>query len=250
MTHRSRRIGMFLIITFLVGPLIDAGLAARRGAGWRRQRCCAADTKKPSDGTKVLFDGKSLAGWRIADKFDFSQHGKVTVRDGRIEMQSGGPETGIVRTDKPPRINYEISLEAMRISGNDFFCGMTFPVNKQHCTLIVGGWGGTLMGLSNVDGIAANENETTTFYDFKDKQWYRIRLRVTNSNIDVWVNDRRMIQLETTDRKFNVWWEQEPMRPLGIATWYTGTALRNIKLRHLTADDLKSAANPDSEAGK
>lgn len=237
MTQNNRTSGVFLGITVLIGAMIASAAAAPRRPA-RRQRCCPASGKHIG----TLFDGKSLAGWRVADKFDFSQHGKVTVREGRIEMQAGGPETGIVRTDKPPRLNYELSLEAMRISGNDFFCGLTFPVKNEHCTLIVGGWGGTLVGLSNVDGIAANENETTTFVNFKNKQWYRIRLRVTASNIDIWIDDRRMIQLETTDRKFNIWWEQEPMRPLGIATWYTGTALRNIKLRRLTVAELKAGA--------
>ncbi|MFP6665708.1 MAG: DUF1080 domain-containing protein [Pirellulales bacterium] len=247
MAQSTRTIGVFLGITVFIGAMIEGAAAAPRRPA-RRQRCCPASAKHIDDGSGTLFDGKSLAGWRVADKFDFSQHGKVAVREGRIEMQAGGPETGIVRTDKPPRLNYELSLEAMRISGNDFFCGLTFPVKNEHCTLIVGGWGGTLVGLSNVDGIAANENETTTFADFKNKQWYRIRLRVTASNIDIWIDDRRMIQLETTDRKFNIWWEQEPMRPLGIATWYTGAALRNIKLRRLTVEELKTGPTAGGEA--
>ena len=57
--------------------------------------------------------------------------------------------------------DYEVTLEAMRVDGNDFFCGMTFPAGKDPCTLIVGGWGGTVVGLSSINGMDASENETT-----------------------------------------------------------------------------------------
>ena len=33
-----------------------------------------------------------------------------------------------------------------------------------------------------------NENESTTFIDFEQDRWYRIRLRVTAARIDVWID--------------------------------------------------------------
>ncbi len=215
-----------------------------RAAVCRRHRCrvpqCCATKKADTDKrNQTLFDGKSLAGWRVADKFDFNGHGEVKVRGGLIEMATGRPQTGISRTDQPPRVNYEVTLEAMRTAGFDFFCGLTFPVKDEYCTLICGGWSGSTVGLSNVDGSSANENETTTFVEFQNDKWYRIRLRVTDERIDVWIDDEHMIELETKGRKFNIWWEQEPMRPLGIANWYSGSALRHIKLRRLEAAEAK-----------
>jgi hypothetical protein len=236
-----------ILVTGACGGL---GVGEPRAFGWLRKNCkcraaacrgrsrrvsqCSA-TKKPDrdNRSQTLFDGKSLAGWRVADKFDFSGHGEVKVRGGQIEMGVGRPQTGISRDDDPPRVNYEITLEAMRTAGFDFFCGLTFPVKDDYCTLICGGWSGSTVGLSNVDGSAANENDTTTFVQFENDKWYRIRLRVTDDRIDVWIDDEHMIELKTEGRKFNIWWEQEPMRPLGIANWYSGTALRNIKLRRL-----------------
>ena len=38
-------------------------------------------------------------------------------------------------------MDYELRLEAKRVEGGDFFCGLTFPVGKEYCTLILGGWG-------------------------------------------------------------------------------------------------------------
>lgn len=214
----------------------------------------SSETDKPRRlANGPLFDGKSLAGWHVADKINFDMHGKVAVEDGAIRMAPGQPATGIVwvgdeaKTSSSdgkssasdakksptvpfPRVNYELRLEAMRTEGNDFFCGLTFPIGEEYCTLIIGGWGGGVVGLSNVDNYSAVENETTDYRDFKDNTWYRIRLRVTAGKVEVWIDDESVIDLETKGKKFSIWWEQEPMRPFGIATWYTGTAIRNVVL--------------------
>ena len=79
--------------------------------------------------------------------------------------------TGITHTNPLPKINYEVTLKAMKIDGSDFFCGLTFPVNDAFCTLIAGGWGGGLVGLSSLDNYDASENETSTFRGFEKKRW-------------------------------------------------------------------------------
>ena len=125
---------------------------------------------------KSLFDGKTLGKWEVIEKHSFKEHGPVEVKDGAIVLGEGRPATGIRWTGEFPKINYEVTLEAKRIEGNDFFCGVTFPVGKSPCTLILGGWGGTAVGLSNIDNNSAIENETTQFRDFKRDRWYAIRL--------------------------------------------------------------------------
>ena len=47
--------------------------------------------------------------------------------------------TGVTWTRDFPKSNYEIRLEAMRVEGSDFFCGLTFPYQKAHATLVLGG---------------------------------------------------------------------------------------------------------------
>ncbi len=180
-----------------------------------------------------LFDGKTLSGWRVLKEKAFVGHKDVRVENGTIVMELGQLQTGIGWDGEFPRNNYEVSLEAMRTEGSDFFCGMTFPVGDEPCTLIVGGWGGSTVGLSNVDNMAAAENMTTNSMAFDNNRWYTIRLRVTSQKIEVWIDDNQMIALERANHAFDVWWEQEAARPFGIANWSTASALRNIRLRKL-----------------
>src|SRR6185295_13766941 len=89
-------------------------------------------------GWEPLFDGKTLKGWKESN---FAGRGEVNVKDGQLIMEMG-VMTGITRTNPVIRMNYEISVEAMRVDGGDFFCGLTFPVGTNECSLVVGGWGG------------------------------------------------------------------------------------------------------------
>ncbi len=192
----------------------------------------------PADSWTLLLDGSSLAGWRVLDEFDFSGHGPVTVEDGAVILEAGEPMTGIAWTGQGrdvdlPRDGYELRLEAKRLEGSDFYCGLTFPVAEQQCTLIVGGWGGSVVGLSNVDDLNASENETTTGIDVEDDRWYAIRLRVTAASIEVWIDDERVIELDRPGRRFDIWIQQEPAKPLGVVTYFTKAAIRNVRVRRV-----------------
>jgi len=189
--------------------------------------------KKLDKGEISLFNGKDLTGWRIAIEGEFEWHGKVFVKDGQLFLEPGSMMSGIRWAGDFPTSNYEVNLDAMRVSGYDFFCGMTFPVAKSWCTLIGGGWGGMVVGLSNVDDLNASENETTSGMNFDSGRWYHIRLHVTDARIEVWIDKDKVIGIARAGRKFDVWEEQNPIRPFGIATWNTGGALRNITLRRL-----------------
>lgn len=187
----------------------------------------------PDPNTWWLFDGQSLSGWQIASQVDFERRGKIEVVDGDLILNQGKPATGISYAGDPPRMNYEISLDAKRIEGNDFFCGLTFPVGDSYLSLILGGWGGGVTGLSNLDGASAVENETTGSREFEQNRWYAVRLRVTPGKVQAWLDGESLLDVDTTNRKLSIWWEQEPMRPLGIATWNTKAALRNIRIKRL-----------------
>ncbi|MEX0792654.1 MAG: DUF1080 domain-containing protein [Pirellulaceae bacterium] len=196
----------------------------------QEQQPAAAEEKTPPKLPHKLFDGKSLKGWKVLDKTLFAEHGEVKVVDGEIQMADGQPATGLLCTTPIPKSNYEIRLEAKRTGGNDFFCGLTFPIQEGFATLIIGGWGGGVTGVSNVDGYAAVENPTTGYTEFENDKWYKIKLRVTDKKLLAWIDDEVIVELTTDDRKFEVWWEQEMTRPLGITTWYTSNALRNIEI--------------------
>jgi hypothetical protein len=178
----------------------------------------------------TLFDGRTLKGWHVLNEDFFTDHGKVYASDGTIVLEAGSPATGIRWAGPFPTVDYEVTLDAMRVDGSDFFCGMTFPVGDSPCTWIVGGWGGCVVGLSNIDGAHAAENETTTGVSFKNGRWYHLRLRVTATDIEAWIDGEQVINLTTRGRKLTIWLEQEPVRPFGVATWYTKAALRNVRL--------------------
>lgn len=176
-----------------------------------------------------LFDGQTLANWKATN---FGGEGDVSVVDGTIQLDTGHPMTGITwGGDELPKTDYEISIEAKRVEGGDFFCGLTFPVAQSHCTLIVGGWGGTLVGLSSIDGSDASDNQTTQFHDFDDDRWYRFRIHVKPDSITVWMDDKEIIQQPLEGHAVSIRNETLPCRPLGICSFETLAGLRNIKLR-------------------
>ncbi len=177
-----------------------------------------------------LFDGKTLGRWKITD---FGGQGDVYVKDGSIFLEMGNDMTGITWTGPVVRMDYEITLEAMRVAGSDFFCGLTFPVGDKPCSLILGGWGGEVCGLSNIDYYDAADNETTQIVSFENGQWYSVRLRVTLNKIEAWLDDEELVNIETTGRKIDIRPEVDLSQPLGVATWCTTGAVRNIKLRTL-----------------
>ncbi len=177
-----------------------------------------------------LFDGKTLGLWKPTD---FGGQGNVYVKDGVIYMEMGNYMTGITWTGPVVRENYEISLEAMRVEGNDFFCGLTFPVGDKPCTLVLGGWGGSVCGLSTIDYFDASENETTRIISFERGKWYHVRLRVEGKVIQVWLDDEELVNFDTTDHKIGIRAEVDLSQPLGIATWITTGAVRDIRLRTL-----------------
>jgi hypothetical protein len=184
----------------------------------------------PKGEWQSLFDGKTLKGWAVTD---FAGHGEVKIEDGAIILGQGFM-TGITRTNPLiAEMNYEIALDAMRVDGSDFFCGLTFPVAKDPCSFIVGGWGGGVVGLSSLDGEDAANNETTKVRAFEPGKWYAIRVRVEPTRIQAWIDDEKNVDVVTTDRKISIRIEVEPSRPLGIASWSTTAALKNIRMRKL-----------------
>jgi hypothetical protein len=197
----------------------------------------APQVRAQSDGAKwiSLFNGEDLGGWEVTN---FGPQGPVRIVDSTIVLHMGDAMTGITWTEDFPRVNYEIVLEAMRIDGHDFFCGLTFPVKDDPCSLIIGGWGGGVVGLSSLDGLDASENETSSFRRFESDRWYAVRLRVTDDSIKAWIDDKPVVDVSTVNREISIRVEVSLSRPLGIASWRTTAALRNLAYRHLRPDEI------------
>ena len=194
---------------------------------------------KPQPQWRSLFDGKTLAGWKTTQ---FGAHGEPEVQDGQIILPAGDPLTGINREkDDVPHVNYDVTFEAQRAEGSDFFVGFTFPVDKSHASLILGGWAGSVCGISSIDHMDASENSTSSFRQFKNKQWYKVRLRVLKERLQAWVDDENIVDVDTQGKTLSIRVEVDPSRPLGFATYRTTAALRNIRIRELKPEEVKAS---------
>jgi len=197
-------------------------------------RCGGAE---PTPKWQRLFDGRTLGLWK---ETEFGGTDEVSVRDEQIVLEMGAADlSGVTWTGAIQRLNYEIALDAQRLQGEDFFCGLTFPYGNDCCSLIVGGWGGELVGISSLDDLDASENETTVFRKFETGRWYSIRVRVTTGRIQAWIDDKRVVDVQPGERKVSVRAEVGASQPLGIAAWRTKAALRNIRTRKVAAAETE-----------
>jgi hypothetical protein len=224
-----KRILIFVVTCIL---LVHSSLAVAQ------DKAAAAEKPKPADAKPAdwqsLFDGKSTDGWKSTN---FGGEGDVSVVDGSLVLDFGSSLTGITLTRDFPKTDYEIRLEAKRVDGRDFFCGLTFPVGDSHCSFIVGGWGGAIVGLSSIDGKDASENETTKYMKFDNGRWYKFRVRVTPKQIQTWIDDQPIIDQNIEGRRITTRNEVNLSKPLGFSAWETKAALRNIEFRELNGND-------------
>lgn len=196
---------------------------------------------------KSIYDGKTLDGWEAPS---VGGEGEVVSENGCIVLNSGATLTAVRYTKPFPKLDYEIEYEARKTMGTDFFAALTFPVGRSYLTFINGGWGGGVVGLSNIDGYDAANNETATFMNFKKDRWYRFRVRVVEGKIQCWVIDDS-IEKETEDdkreqlvidkviirHKVDLRSEADILIPLGFGTWVTTGEIKNIRFRMLTAEE-------------
>jgi hypothetical protein len=184
-----------------------------------------------------LFDGKTLGKWK---KTPFGGEGDVFINeDGNLEFGFGAVITGVHWGEAPPATsNYELSLEAMKLDGNDFFIALTFPVKDSHATFVVGGWGGGVVGLSCVDDLNASENETMSIEGFENDVWYKIRVKVTDDQLQAWIDDNEAVTLDLEGRKISLLpGDIELSVPVGIAAYQTRAQYRNLVWKKLPAGE-------------
>jgi len=186
-----------------------------------------------------LFDQKSMKNWTATD---FGGQGEVQIKDSNIFMEMGAYMTGVTYDGdlKLPKSNYVIEMKAARMDGLDFFSGLTFPVKESFCSLILGGWGGGVCGLSSLDSMDASENNTTSYRLFTEGEWYVIKLMVLDDRILAWIDGERIIDESIVDTEISIRTEVELSCPLGISTYQTTGAVEYIKLRELSEPEIAS----------
>jgi hypothetical protein len=179
-----------------------------------------------------LFDGRSLGAFVSTE---FGGEGEVVVRDGAIHLGFGSPLTGITWTGAPPPAgDYELEVTASRRLGSDFFCGLTFPVGDAHLTLVLGGWGGTVCGLSSLDGLDAAHNATRTLRRFETGRPYTVRVAVAAGRVVATLDGQLLCAAESSRHTLSLRPEVELQRPLGLACYATQATVHAVRWRTLS----------------
>jgi hypothetical protein len=207
--------------------------------------CGKKGVSRESIPAQVVVDPPNTAtGWMEMEKLEPGKwqpiEGAADLEwndDNRVMRIGVGTDLNGARWTGPmPGVPYALELEARRMSGSDFFCGLTFPVRsgKECVTFIIGGWGGNLIGISSIDGLDASENSTATQQEFEDKRWYRIRVEVRAERLQAWIDDRQVVDARTEEQKLSLRpGPIEACAPFGLATWLTSAEIRGVKWRKL-----------------
>lgn len=199
-----------------------------------------ADQKQAdkAKGWKPLFDQSSLKGWKVTN---YGGEGEATVTKSVLMVEQGVDLSGVTTTREDlPTDRYEVEFEARRTQGNDFFIGFTFPVRDSACTLICGGWGGGICGISSIDMMDASENETTSYSSFNNGQWYKVKLKVDGDSIEAWMDGKPLLEVDLDDRKVDTRFEMDLSKPMGFSSYQSTAEVRNARYRTLKAKPAKA----------
>jgi len=189
-----------------------------------------------------MFDGKTLRAWTPVTRFPLQDAknpgatgigGAASVENGQITLATGGPATGIAWRERFPNINYEVSLEAERLTGTNAVCMIVFPVGGSHCLMWVGAGKPSIVGLDFLNGEGCRRNPSGFLKDFESHKSYRVRLRVTQQRIEGWVDDDKLFDVAVQDTKFTVERPYEQLTPFGLGSYETTVALRSIRYRRV-----------------
>ncbi len=199
---------------------------------------CSPEKKAPvPDSRWDLFSSVLIERWKEAP---MDKSGGIRRETDGFTLKEGAPMTGIVFPEwfkeGLPAVDYAITYEAMRVGGSDFFGSVTFPVRdeKTFVTFVLGGWGGTQVGISSIDGYDAASNPTGSSQQFENGKWYRVHIEVRAEEIQVQLNGRRIVQANIAGRTLGLrGGEISNCLPFGFATYGTEGRIRSCVVERL-----------------
>jgi hypothetical protein len=205
--------------------------------GW--MLCSCGETKREARSLPrwELFTPQQIAKWREAA---VARSGGINQETDGFTLKEGSPMTGITFPswfgDGMPVVNYAIEYGAMRVSGGDFFGSATFPVRDKETfvTFVLGGWGGSQVGLSCIDGYDASENATGSSQKFENGRWYQIRIEVRPKEIKVLLDGRPIILTNIAGRTLGLRaGEIDQCMPFGFAAYGSTGRVRDCVVERL-----------------
>lgn len=222
---------------------------------WTISLCCKSQNKKEQaavedspleqvvpEGWISLFDGKTLAGWEIVR---YGGEGEPYVKNGSLVLPRAvnGLMTGVCWVgDSLPNSDYIIYYEAKRVEGYDIFAGLSFPCGDSYASLIIGGWGGIVNGLSCINGYDASENETTQHFSVRDNEWLPIELYVTTERIRAVLKNDVLFDVSTKGKNIHL---RGGLLDTGFTLWtyLTTGEIKNLRIKKLKNQDEKTVLN-------
>ena len=246
--------------TFLCGFLAVAGVVL-----------CACGQAPEGAAAKEPAKGWTVTDWSEWKQQDTGPEAKVTivpdlpdVRPGTVDtalsgdakqagilvLGRGEPFTVVSYQGKAPLLvdEYEISWEAARLEGSDFFASLTFPVgSKEKCaTFVTGGWGGWTTGISSLGHQFANENETSGSMEFSSGRWYAFTLQVNTQCLRGLIDGKEQFKVGLKGKSVDMHpSEITKSMPLGFASYSTKGAIRNVRVRALQPGELTAPVQPE-----
>lgn len=198
----------------------------------------AAPLKEPVIAEWRLLESALASEWQQAG---IPEEGQIQINsDDELVLAAGQPMTGARfmgwAAAELPQTSYVIQYEALREEGRDFFGTVTFPVGSHdtHASFVLGGWGGTLTGISSIDFLDASENQTRAEMPFQANRWYRVRIEVRPEDLRVWVDGKPVVNANIKGRKVGLRpGDIEQCVPFGFATYATKAKIRNVVIEWL-----------------
>jgi alpha-N-arabinofuranosidase len=160
--------------------------------------------------------------------FEENNAGQWRIEGDEILQQSMGTDQRLLFGD-PKWRDYEFSLEAKKLSGQEgFLILFRAPGEESFYWCNLGGWGNDRHGIERGRRGEGRWHIVgpTVPGQIEQGKWYRIRVRCEGPRIQIWLDDRRLFDF-TDDAKAHL------AGRVGVGTWATKAAYRNVKVAAL-----------------
>jgi alpha-L-arabinofuranosidase len=174
--------------------------------------------------------------------FEENAAGRWSVENEVINQGGMGTDQRLVLGDRS-WTDYEFSLEAQKTGGSEGFLIIFRETSPQvHYWYNLGGWGNTRHQLEKAGpGRARGVVGPAVRGGIDTGKWYRIRVRCEHSRIQIWLNDKQLLDFTDTH-------SPNLQGRVGVGTWATMAKYRNLRVTTLDGRALLQGPPPKPKA--